>query len=105
MASIRWSLDARADLRQIRTYLERTSPEFSLAFTLRITDAVKDLETYPRMGRIVPEFDIRHIREIILQGYRIIYSVGIRNEISVVAIVRGSVDVRRRVAPRLWDIT
>lgn len=42
-------------------------------FIERIIEAVERLETFPEMGRRVPEAEEENIREIIFQNYRIIY--------------------------------
>ena len=44
---------------------------------------------FPESGRIVPEYNLRNIREIINQNYRIVYRV--KSEIvEIVTIVHGA---------------
>jgi len=38
-----------------------------------ITERIENLNKYPLMGRMVPEFYNEMVRELIYKGYRIIY--------------------------------
>ena len=42
-------------------------------FIDKLVDKVEILETYPNMGRVVPEFENQKIRELIEGNYRIVY--------------------------------
>jgi plasmid stabilization system protein ParE len=62
-------------LRRIRDYIASDSPLFAHVFVDRLTGSVTRLRTFPRSGRVVPEFGLEHIRELIVSNYRIVYRV------------------------------
>jgi addiction module RelE/StbE family toxin len=86
-----WSDPAVADLAALHDYIARDSPYYARRFVARLIAAVEPLESFPQMGRVVPEGDGRH-RELILRPYRIIYRVE-GQEILVIAVVHGSRDL------------
>jgi plasmid stabilization system protein ParE len=74
--SITWSDVAEADLDDLYDYIARDVPYYAEQFVDRLMEAVGTLRDHPRLGRRVPEADDRDdVRELIFQGYRIIYLV------------------------------
>ena len=74
--SITWSDIAEADLDELYDYIARDVPYYAEQFVDRLIEAVGALKDHPRLGRRVPEADDREdVRELIFQGYRIIYLV------------------------------
>jgi addiction module RelE/StbE family toxin len=104
MASIVWTVGARNDLRDVTEYIARDSPTYAAATADRILDAIDNLVTYPKLGRVVPEYNNESIRELIVGNYRIVYRLR-RQRIGIVAIVYGSRDLLRRVAKQPWDFS
>lgn len=102
MASIRWTLGARADLRGIIEYIGRDSPTYATATGERIIAAVESLRRYPKLGRVVPEYDDDTIREIIVGNYRVVYRLRARR-IGIVAEVHGSRDLLGMPGNEAWD--
>jgi len=72
---LRWTEQAVDDLREIRKYIERDSPRYGRLVAERLYEATQRLETFPRSSRVVPEFNLEHLREIIVGEYRIVYRV------------------------------
>lgn len=71
---IEWSARSRKDLRALRNYIGQDSPHYARRFVARIIDNVEKLTEFPEVGRKVPEAeDHEDVRELIFQGYRIIY--------------------------------
>jgi toxin ParE1/3/4 len=64
------------------------SPHYAQRFVEKLIAAAEPLETFPQLGRIVPEGDGRH-RELLFRSYRIIYRVK-GEEILIVTVVHGS---------------
>jgi toxin ParE1/3/4 len=85
---VAWSEPAVADLVAIHDYIARDSPHYAQRFVERLIAAVEPLESFPQLGRIVPEGDGRH-RELLVRSYRIIYRVE-DQEILIVTVVHGS---------------
>ena len=69
------SPSARRDLRDIVRYISLDSPERALRFGRLLVDSTKRLAEFPELGRVVPEFALPGLREIVVRPYRIIYSV------------------------------
>lgn len=102
MASIAWTVGARDDLRDVLEYISRDSATYAAATAERILDAIDRLRAFPKMGRVVPEFDDESIRELIVGSYRIVYRLR-RQRIGIVAVVFGSRELLRRVSKEPWD--
>ena len=69
-------------------YKQQGVPNIGQQTILTLRDAVNELATYPRMGRIVPEFNMDNIRELIRQPFRVVYRVEPNQTISVIRIWR-----------------
>lgn len=82
---IRLAQSAVADLEAIRRwYSEQGVPEVGERFIAEIVRRIESLQSYPEMGRIVPEFDQPFLRELIHPPFRIVY----RCDPGMVRIVR-----------------
>jgi addiction module RelE/StbE family toxin len=90
---LHWSDIVEADLDDIYNYIARDVPYYAELFIERLIEATDKLEEHPRSGRRVPEVGNHdHIRELIVQGYRIIYRVG-AGEIQILTVIHGSRDL------------
>jgi toxin ParE1/3/4 len=72
---VRWTDQAVEDLRQIRRYIERDSPRYGRLVVERLYQATERLALFPRSGRIVPDLNLEHVRELIVGEYRIVYRI------------------------------
>lgn len=68
-----WTELALEDLKIIHNYIAQDSHSYASIYTEKLLRRVKQLETFPRSGRVVPEFGIDSIRELIEGNYRIVY--------------------------------
>ena len=75
MAKIKWSKDALFALKDICDYIALDSKFYARIFSDRVIELVEHLETFPEIGRKVPEADDLKVREIIYKNYRIIYQL------------------------------
>lgn len=72
--SVRFAESALADLEALKSwYAERGVPEVGERFVVEIVSRIEALHFHPEMGRIVPEFDQPHLRELIHPPFRIVY--------------------------------
>lgn len=72
--SVRFAESAVADLEAIRSwYTEQEVPHVGERFVAEILARVEALRDNPEMGRIVPEFHQRFLRELIHPPFRIVY--------------------------------
>ncbi len=89
MARIIWSPNASDDLESICEYIAIDSKYYARLFAKRVIKAIERLIVFPESGRIVPEYNLRNIREIIYQNYRIVYRVK-SETVEIVTIVHGA---------------
>ncbi|HHO76080.1 MAG TPA: type II toxin-antitoxin system RelE/ParE family toxin [Deltaproteobacteria bacterium] len=85
---ITFAASALTDLEEIRSwYIEQQVPDIGGKLIEEIISKVEHLSSFPGSGRIVPEFGINNIREIIYSPFRIIYRFD-KNRVRVVRIWR-----------------
>ncbi len=77
LRGIVWTSPARFDLRRLRAWTERYSPDKASAHARRIRQAIESLPDIPRLGRIIPVPDggAEELRELIVPPYVIRYIV------------------------------
>ena len=69
MAEVRWTERAWEDLREIRDFIARDSPQAAAALVDRALIASERLASFPDSGRTVEEFPELAYREIIVGNY------------------------------------
>ena len=71
---IRLTDSAIDDLRELQLYYdEQLVPQVGKRLVTEILDRVETLTSNPDIGRIVPEFDVDNIRELIHKPFRVVY--------------------------------
>ena len=90
-----WTESAWLDLEEIADYIANDSPNYSKVFVSEIEEAVNSLSVFPELGRIVPEYNEDHIRELFVRNYRLIYK-NLSNEVNIISIIHGARD--------LWEL-
>lgn len=89
MKAIEWTDPARADLRSIRAYIARDSPQYAKRLSVRIRKAVDGLRRFPEAGSLVSEWELDDVREIYVGNYRVIYRVR-QNIIAILTVIHGA---------------
>jgi len=84
MVKIIWTEFAIEDLKLIHEYISKDSKVYADRFIEKLISRVEQLENNPHSGRLVPEFNLDTIRELIEGNYRIIYKINS----DIVGIVR-----------------
>ena len=82
---VKWSEPAMLDLRAIHDYIANDSRFYARKVVQEIRDKTAVLDELPKLGKMVPELDDGHVRELSLYSYRIIYEIK-EQEIYVLAI-------------------
>ena len=91
MAAVEWRPQALKDLEEIEAYYERIAPEYARFFIEQVFERAKQLEHFPRMGRMVPEIEDEAIRELIYRDYRIIHFVDPDDrEVAVLTVIHAT---------------
>ena len=85
--------EAHADLRAIRErraeWTEQSAEELAQALLARI----RQIRDFPESGRIVPEFQVQYLRELLEQGHRIMYEL-FPDKLEVFGVFHSRQDIR-----------
>ena len=74
--AVSFSGSAVADLEKIRRhYGELSAPEAAERFLVEILKNIEKLRRFPLAGRVVPEFGVKFLREVIVVPFRVVYRV------------------------------
>jgi plasmid stabilization system protein ParE len=103
MAQVRWSIRARLDIRAIRDFYLRTSPDRARTVLTTIVRAVAPLADFPSVGRLMPEAEMGGLREVLADGYRVLYRISTEGDVEVAAIYHARQDLRRILRNNPWE--
>ncbi|MCK4504016.1 MAG: type II toxin-antitoxin system RelE/ParE family toxin [Candidatus Aegiribacteria sp.] len=87
--SIRWAPRAASHLEQICQYISRDSEAYARIFAEKALSIVEDIALYPKIGRVVPEYNDPNLRERIYGNYRIVYRLK-DDVVEIAAICHGA---------------
>jgi toxin ParE1/3/4 len=86
--TITFAVSAFDDLESIRDwYKDQKVPDAGNRLLKEILAKIEKLADFPESGRIVPEFNIENLREIIFAPFRIVYRLD-GNKIKIVRVWR-----------------
>ena len=94
-----WTETAWIDLESVADYIARDSPYYAASLVRQVRNHARSLSRIAMRGHVVPEIGDKQIRELIIQNYRLIYSVQ-RSRIAVLAIVHSARDLKTLWARR-----
>jgi toxin ParE1/3/4 len=80
-----WTNEALNRLTEIDDYISYDSIARARKFINNIIKSTTSIPQYPQKGRIVPEFNISELREIIYKNYRIVYRIK-KDQIQILTI-------------------
>jgi plasmid stabilization system protein ParE len=89
---IEWLDVARKQLDGIVRDREGWSEDSARALRAAIVDRGDQVARFPRSGRMIPDFQMDHLREVLEQGFRIMYEV-FPDRIEVFGVVHARRDV------------
>ena len=84
-----WTETAVNHLSSIYNYISQNSPQYAQRLVERLTRRSEQIANFPLSGRLVPEFETEHIREVIEGSYRIIYYIK-PEQIDVIAVLHAA---------------
>ncbi len=90
MVKLRWLSSALADLQDIYDFIAVDSKQFAKHQITQIRLKTKVLKSYPKIGKVVVEYNEESIREIIVGHYRIIYKIIDAQLIHIILIHHGA---------------
>lgn len=104
MGKIKWTEKASTHLQAIHDYIARDSKTYATRFIKSLIKSTSKLESMPRCGRIVPEFEVYGLREVIYQNYRIVYRITEYNaDIEILAVIHCARDFKKTFCQE-WEI-
>ncbi len=86
-----WTKPALNDLDEIISYIASDSIDIAIKQYERIKETAKEIATFPKQGRIIPELqneNITKFREIIVNPWRMMYRIE-ENRILILVIIDG----------------
>lgn len=83
-----WTKEALLRLQDIEEYISRDNPVSAIEFVDKLISVAETIIDYREKGRIVPEFSIEKIREVLHKNYRIVYLIK-KNSIDILTIFEG----------------
>ena len=86
MAALNWTDQSVFDLTNIGEFIAKDSVRYAKITIARIRNAAKMLKKYPLSGRMLPETETEHIRELIIGNYRLIYHVFSLDRIDILTV-------------------
>ena len=86
MVEVIWTDSALQDLDDIGEYISRDSVRYAEITVELLFSSVDILEDHLKAGRMVPEFEIQSLRELIQGNYRIVYQIVDNQLIQIIAI-------------------
>jgi toxin ParE1/3/4 len=95
MVKIIWSKKASNDLKNIYKFISQNSVFYAKKTRDELYERTHVLKDYPEIGKIVPEFEVEHIRELIEGNYRIIYKISSPKNIEIVTVWHSARDLRK----------
>jgi len=98
---VEWSDSARGDLEDLVRYISRDSAFYAQRFGEKVVLATRRLRDFPESGRMIPEADDQTLREIIVQGYRVMYRLE-AGRVLILAVMHGSRDLSGQ-GKKLWE--
>jgi len=86
MVKVSWTDFALENLIAIGDYIENDSHFYAQRVVNQLFNSVDVLENFPLIGRVVPEFNDKTIRELIQGNYRIVYKIVSKFDIDIVTV-------------------
>ena len=76
------------DIEEIRAKIALTSEQSATRFVARMFAGAERLESFPELGRIVPRFNRRDVRELILGDHKLGYRI-VGDDVEILAVLYG----------------
>ncbi len=90
--NVHWTDTAIEHLEAIQAYIGKTSPDYALRVVERLVRRSEQIAEFPESGRVVREFEIPQIREVLEVPYRIVYYIK-PGQIDVLAVLHSAQQV------------
>lgn len=95
MGQIRWSHEAFDWLKNVHDYIAQDKPGVAEKIVKGILQKINLLREFPEMGYQLTLSSQKHVRVILYGHYRIVYQIGKEQNINIVGIFHGALDLKR----------
>ena len=93
-----WTQPAKDDLRAIYDYIAMDSRFYAANTVRNIVERAAAIFSSPQIGRVVPELEVKEIREVFIYSYRLIYQI-LPDRLAILAIIHGHRDLKASDIP------
>jgi toxin ParE1/3/4 len=90
MVKLVWTELSQYDLEDIFDYIAKDSKRYASITVNKIYQRAQEVIENPLIGRIVPEFGSKSIRELISGNYRIIYRIVSDKQVDILRVYHSS---------------
>jgi toxin ParE1/3/4 len=94
MAEITWTKLALNDLDKIYDFIGKDSSYYAQKTVEKIFERVLVLNEFSIIGRIVPEFNVKNLRELIEGNHRIVYRIS-KNKINILRVHHAAKKIKK----------
>lgn len=94
MAKLIWTDQAINDLGDIGDYISENSESYAKLTVTRLFERANILKAFAKTGRVVPEKNEDHVRELIEGNYRIIYEIVSEDQINILTVYHSARDLK-----------
>ena len=84
---VNFSHDSKEYIFKLKAHISLDNPARAKSYTIKLVSRIKEMLEYPYIGKVNATFDDEAVREIILDGIKIIYKI-YPNSVVVVMIYR-----------------
>ena len=95
MVEVKWLPRALDDIDSIADYISKDSDRYAKRLVQKIIERAELLIANPMLGRMVPEFRRKNLRELIIGNYRIVYLI-YTNRVDVIRVHHSKRKMSRR---------
>jgi toxin ParE1/3/4 len=75
---VRFSQTARDQLKEVKAYIARDNPEIASKHIRKVIERTKKVLEYPFIGKVNAVYNQEDIREIAVEGYKVIYQISLK---------------------------
>lgn len=86
MVKLNWTRQSKTDLVSIAEYIALDSRKYAKIQIQRIREKANQLKEFPVSGRVVPEYNVESVRELILGNYRIIHHIVNEERVDILTV-------------------
>lgn len=90
MAEVVITYRANDDIESLAEFISNDSETYAINQVQLIYEAIDTLVDFPEAGKIVPEFNVLWLRQILAGNYRIIYRLQDNKNCIVLTVVHGA---------------